>query len=279
VKLGLFSINMYAASDPEAMASVARSAEDAGMDSLWAGEHVVLPDPQLPPSPMPPQGRVLDPIVALTWAAAQTRELRLGTGIIILPQRNPVVLAKELASLDVLSGGRLEFGVGVGYLQPEFEAIGIPFEDRGERTMEYLGAIKTLWEDEKPAYHGRYVDFAGVDAHPRPVQRPVPITMGGHSPAAYRRAVTAAHGWYGFALRPEAVAACMEGLRRAGDQYERPANLGPLQISVTPRGAMTPQRVVEFSTLGVHRLIVMPGAEADRAGIEATIEAAVAAAR
>ena len=132
--IGLFNINNFVCSEPENLARVARAAEDAGYDSLWTGEHVVLPDPQVPPSPVAPEGRMLDPAVALTYAAAHTSRVKLGTGIIILPQRNPLVLAKELASLDVLSGGRLLFGIGVGYLKPEFDAIGVPLEDRGRRS-------------------------------------------------------------------------------------------------------------------------------------------------
>src|SRR5437879_11128292 len=125
---------MGASTAPDQLAATARAAEAAGFESLWAGEHVVLPDPQAPPSPMAPEDRILDPLIALTFLAAHTRQVLLGTGIIILPQRNPLVLAKELASLDELSGGRLIFGIGAGYLEPEFHALGIPFTDRGART-------------------------------------------------------------------------------------------------------------------------------------------------
>ena len=141
----------------------------------------MLPDPQVPPSPMAPQDPALDPLFALTWAAAATTTIRLATGIVILPQRNPVVLAKQIASVDVLSGGRFTFGVGVGYLEPEFRAIGANYEERGAVTDEYLDAMTSLWYDEHPEYHGRFVDFAGIDAHPRPVQRPIPIVVGGHT--------------------------------------------------------------------------------------------------
>src|SRR3954464_9787083 len=184
---------------PDALAETAMAAETAGFESLWAGEHVALPDPQVPPSPMAPQDPALDPLLALTWAAAATRSIRLATGIIILPQRNPVVLAKQLASLDVLSHGRFVFGVGVGYLEPEFRAIGANFEQRGAVTDEYLDAMVHLWYDDHPEFHGRFAAFDGIDAHPRPVQQPIPIVIGGHTPAAYRRAVARGHGWYGFA--------------------------------------------------------------------------------
>ena len=166
MKLGLFGINMGPSSRPESLIAVARAAEEAGFESLWAGEHVVLPDPQVAPSPMAPQDPALDPLVALAWAAAHTSALRLATGIVILPQRNPVVLAKQVASLDVLSDGRLVLGVGVGYLEPEFRAIGADFEHRGAVTDEYLDSMEHLWYDAHPEFHGRFADFAGVDAYP-----------------------------------------------------------------------------------------------------------------
>jgi len=254
--IALFSVNSGACADPDVAAEFARTAEELGYESLWAGEHVVLPDPRVPPSPMEPQDPMVDPIVGLSHVAAVTSRVKLGTGIIILPQRNPVVLAKELASLDVVSKGRLIFGIGVGYLQPEFEAIGIPFDDRGPRTIEYLEAIQALWEMEKPAYHGRFANFEGVDAHPRPVQRPVPIVMGGRSAAAYRRAIERGHGWYGFALDPAQTADCLAGLKAAADRYERPAELGKLEISVTPLPRQGERN--EFEDLGVDRLILLP---------------------
>ena len=152
---------------------------------------------------MAPQDPALDPFIGLTYAAAVTSTIRLATGIVIVPQRNPVVLAKQIASLDVLSGGRFTLGIGVGYLEPEFRAIGADFEHRGAVTDEFVAAMYTLWYADQPEHHGRFVDFGGVDAHPRPVQQPIPLVVGGHTPAAYRRAVATGHGWYGFALTPE----------------------------------------------------------------------------
>ena len=196
LSFGLFSTNAYACSYPDVVAGVARAAEAAGFESLWGGEHVVLPDPQAPPSPMAPQDRILDPVIALTYCAAVTKRVRLGTGIIILPQRNPLVLAKQLATLDVLSGGRLIFGVGVGYLEPEFRALGIPFETRGAMTDDYLAAMRAIWGQAQPAHRGRFVSFDNVQAHPQPVQRPhPPIVIGGHTEPALRRTVRFAEGW------------------------------------------------------------------------------------
>jgi probable F420-dependent oxidoreductase len=273
--LGLVHVNMGSMSQPERLVAAARAAEDAGFDSVWAGEHIVLPDPQVPPSPMSPQDPALDSLLALTWAAAHTRRIRLATGIVILPQRNPVVLAKEVATLDVLSGGRVMLGVGAGYLEPEFRAIGANFADRGAVTDEHLDALHTLWYDEHPEYHGRFVDLAGVDAHPRPLQRPIPVVGAGHSAPAYRRTVTRAHGWYGYWLTPEDAAASIAGLRSAADQVERPASLGELEISVTPRGRLTPERAEAFAEVGVHRLVALAPPTPD--GPSEAIDAATAA--
>jgi probable F420-dependent oxidoreductase len=257
LSFGLFSVNFYACSRAATAVRVARLAESAGFDSLWAGEHVALPDPRVPPSPMDPDHPILDPLVALGFLAAHTSVVKLGTGIIILPQRNPLVLAKQAASLDVLSEGRLILGIGAGYLEPEMRAIGVPFEERGRRTDEYLAAMRELWYAECPAYEGRFVSFSGVQAYPRP-SRTVPIVVGGESAAAYRRAVEQGHGWYGFALDLETTAACLEGLREAAARYERPAELGELEISVTPRPTPDRETAARFAELGVHRLILQP---------------------
>jgi probable F420-dependent oxidoreductase len=263
MKLGLFGINMGPCCDPAVAARVARAAEEAGFESLWTGEHVVLPEPQAPPSPLPPRFPFLDPAVALTFVAGVTSRVRLGTGIIVLPQRNPLVLAKELASVDVLSGGRLILGIGAGYLRPELAALGIPFERRDARTDEYLSAILALWTEDRPAFRGAFVSFAGVNAFPRPVQRPhPPIVVGGSSAAAFRRAVTRAHGWYGFGLDPETTARRLAGLARAGEHAPRPAALGELEISVSPPpGRLAAEDVRRYAGLGVHRLVAVPVAE------------------
>jgi probable F420-dependent oxidoreductase len=256
MKLAYFGINFGPCADPDVAVRTAQAAEAAGLESLWTGEHVVLPDPQAPPSPSAPDVPFLDPAVALTWVAAATKTIRLGTGIIILPQRNPLVLAKELASVDVVSKGRLIFGIGAGYLKAEFDALGAPFDHKSARTIDFLDAMLALWTMPKPAYDGRFVRFAGVQAFPRPVQRPHPeIVMGGHAPEALRRAVRHAHGWYGFALDPGATAACLDGLRAAEREHGRPPHLGTLEISITPAAPIGAETVRQYADLGVHRLI------------------------
>src|SRR5689334_8789431 len=220
MRLGLVHINMGPMNRPDALVQAAQAAEQAGFDSVWAGEHLVVPDPQVPPSPMAPQDPVLDSLLALTWAAAHTATIRLATGIVILPQRNPVLLAKQVATLDVLSGGRVMLGVGAGYLEPEFRAVGANFAERGAVTDEYLDAMRALWYDEHPEFRGRFASFGGVDAHPRPVQRPIPLVVGGHSAPAYRRpnlppwACTASSCW-----RPQTLTAPPAPSRLASRQW------------------------------------------------------------
>lgn len=259
MKFGLYGINVGPCAQPEVAARVAKAAEDAGFDSVWTAEHVVLPDPQVPPSPVGPRTPLLDPAVSLAHVAAHTERLRLATGIIILPQRNPVVLAKELASVDVVSGGRLVFGLAAGYLEAEFRALGVPFADRGARCDEHLEAMLALWTQEKPRFRGETIAFEGIDAHPRPVQTPhPPLVVGGQSPPAYRRAARYGHGWYGFLTDPDATKAAIAGLEQARGRVERPEALGRLEITVTPTPSLDLYTARRYRDLGVDRLVLLP---------------------
>lgn len=263
MKIGLFAINYGTCGEPGAAVRVARAAESAGFDSVWAGEHIVLPDPRAGRSPLPPGTPLLDIAVSLTLIAAHTRTLRLGSGIIVLPQRNPLVLAKELASVDVVSGGRLIAGVGAGYLVQEFEALGIPLARRGRRMDDYIAALRAIWTQQPARYQGEFVSFSGVTARPRPVQRPSPpIVIGGESQAALRRAATMGNGWYGFGLTLDETRQLTEALRRVTGEQERPARLGRLELSVTPVGTFDERSVERYAALGVDRLIVLPRPDA-----------------
>lgn len=257
-RLGIFGINM-GGNDPRSMLRIAAAAEDAGYESVWTGEHIVLPDPQVPPSPAPPELPMVDTAVALAYIAAATSTIRLGTGIIILPQRQPAVLAKSLASLDHVSGGRLIFGLGVGYLEPEMTACSTPMARRGARADEYLAAMRALWSTDGATFDGEFVRFSTVTANPKPVRRDINTVVGGHSAAAHRRAVTRANGWYGFMRDPETAAKDLIGLREAADRHDRPGDLGPLEISVTPARRLGPGDLEAYADLGVDRLILQPG--------------------
>jgi probable F420-dependent oxidoreductase len=258
MRLGVFGLNSGATFRPDDTARLVRRAEEMGYESVWAGEHVVVPSPRVAPSPMEPTDPILDPLVHLGFVAACSDSLLLGTGIIILPQRNPLVLAKQAASLDVLSGGRLLLGVGAGYLEPELTALRVPLSERGRRTDDYLAAMRALWSQPGPvSFTSPSVSFAGVDAHPRPVSPGGPrIVVGGHTRGAFRRAVAQGHGWYGFALTAADAQRCADGLRHAAEETTRPVELGVLEISVTPNHRLDAAAVEGFATAGVSRLIV-----------------------
>ena len=261
MKYALFGINIGPCADPDNMRAVAVAAEQAGFESVWTGEHVVLPDPQEPPSPAPPLTDMVHPSTALSYLAAVTSTLKLGTGITLLAQRNALVLAKEMASLDFLSKGRLIFGIGSGYLKSEFDALGVEFSERGPRTDEYIDAMREIWSAEAPSYSGKFVSYEGIQSRPLPAQKGGPeIVIGGASKAAFRRAVTKCSGWYGFAMNHETAVDAIAGLREAAEKYERPAELGDLEISITPLGRTSPADVEKWTEMGVSRLIFLqPG--------------------
>jgi len=270
LKFGLASVNSGYNSYPDRMAVIAKAAENAGFDSIWAGGHPFLSEKQ---TRMPPGLRMLDPIVALTFVAAYTKKIRLGTGILLLPQFNPVIAAKQLASLDVLSEGRLTVGVGVGWSEHEYEVLGIPYHDRGSRADDYLKAMKALWSQDKPVYHGKYVSFNALQANPRPVQQPnPPIVIGGLSEEAYRRAVRQGNGWFGFALDLEGTKSAIAGLREAAAKHSRPAELGELEVTVAPSIPITKESAKLYLELGVHRLNLLPPQDADVKVVERFIE-------
>jgi probable F420-dependent oxidoreductase len=268
VKLGVFGLNSKATSGPTATARLAKRCEELGYDSWWVGEHVVLPSPRVAPAPMEPTDAILDPLVHLAFVAAVTERMLLGTGIIILPQRNPLVLAKQIASLETLSAGRFLFGIGVGYLEPELNAIGVTLAERASRTDDYLAAMRALWYDDGPvSFHGQHTDFAGIDAHPKPTSR-VPIVVGGRTSGTWKRSVEQGAGWYGFFLDPQQAADCVQALKAAGSRFDRPAELGELEISVTPRGPVTAETLRAYADAGVHRLIVYPLPVDDEADVD-----------
>ena len=268
MKLGLTSMNIGDLCQPELAGRMARLAEELGYDSLWTAEHVVMADP----SPrMSPTTRLLDPLMALVFFAACTSTIELGTGIVILPQRQPVVLAKELTSVDVLSGGRFLFGIGVGWQEAEMNATGVQMAERGARADEYLDALQALWAMDKPEYHGKYVSFAGVNAYPRPVQRPGPrLVMGGYAPATYRRTVERAHGWFGFNRSLEQTRDTLATLHELRAEVHRPAELGEIEITVSPPPPVDAEMVHAYAELGVHRLLLRPP-DGDARAIEAFV--------
>jgi probable F420-dependent oxidoreductase len=243
---------------------VCRRAEAAGFESLWGGEHVVLPttiEPRYPYTadgkiPAVPDTPIPDPLIWLAFAAAAAPTMRLGTCILIVPQRNPLVLAKELATLDRLSGGRLELGLGIGWLREEFDALGVPWEQRGARTDEYVAAMRALWSGPHAEFHGRFVDFPPVTCSPRPVQERIPILVGGDTDAAIRRAVRLADGYFPGEGDLDRLATLIERVRVAAEQAGRdPASIEINAMFSQLGGDPLPgvERMVE---LGVGRIMV-----------------------
>jgi probable F420-dependent oxidoreductase len=277
MRWGLYGLHKGSSIDPETLTRRARRAEEAGFESLWVGDHVALPID----APDPADEPRLELIVTLTYLAAATSRVRLATGVAILPMRHPVLLAKQLTSIDVLSQGRLIVGVGVGYVEPELSALGASVADRGARTDEHLAAMRALWESASspppaslPPFDGRFVSFSGVMQWPRPIQTPhPPIVCGGHSPSALRRAVQVADGWYGWELDPTQTARALADLREAEKRYGRPAELGDLEITITPPPDFDAGMARRYEEVGVHRLVLQARTSAGSA-VDELIESA-----
>ncbi|MFZ4518309.1 MAG: LLM class F420-dependent oxidoreductase [Microthrixaceae bacterium] len=201
---GLIFANTVPFTDHDGLVELATGAEAAGFESVWTVEHVIYPDAYESTYPYDPSGRFAgsadtplpDPLVWLSFVAAATERLRLATGILILPQRNPLVLAKEVATLDHLSGGRVELGVGVGWLREEFEALGVPWERRGARTDDHIAAMRAVWADDHAEHHGEFTSFSGASVNPKPANGTVPVHIGGHSAAAAARAGRIGDGFF-----------------------------------------------------------------------------------
>lgn len=204
MKFGIAFANTMHFAERKGLVQLAQGAEAAGFESLWTVEHVIYPDGYESEYPydesgkmaMAPEVNLPDPLVWLTWVAAVTERIRLGTGILILPQRNPVILAKELATIDHLSGGRMELGIGVGWLEEEFDALGVPFARRGARTDEYVAAMRALWDANHAEHDGEFVRFARVSVNPKPVRGRVPVHIGGHTRIAAERAGRLGDGFF-----------------------------------------------------------------------------------
>jgi probable F420-dependent oxidoreductase len=257
--IGLFGVHRGANAEPEALGRRARLAEQAGFESIWVGDHISLPMGARAVSAYPPDQPRLDAIVALSYLAGITSRVRLGVGVIVLPQRQPLLLAKQLTTIDVLSKGRLIFGIGVGYIEAELNALGVTLAERGARTDEYLAAIRAIWDERAPSFAGRFVAWDGLMQRPLPVQRPgPPVVVGGSSRAAYRRALLAANGFHAFSVDLEETARVLGELRELAGQVDRPSELGQLEITVTPRETIDLETARRYADLGVHRLAVLP---------------------
>lgn len=258
--------------DGAGAARLARLAEAAGFDSVFAVDHVALPERYESTYPYAPGGRLPgtqftampDPLIWMAFAAAATTRLRLMTGVIILPLRNPLVLAKQVATLDHMSGGRIELGIGVGWLREEFEALGVPFAERGRRADEYVGAMRALWREDGASFAGRFVSFEGVTCDPKPLARAVPIIVGGHSEAAARRAGRLGDGFFPSIGAQVDTMPLFDVVRRSAEAAGR--DPGAIEIlagcpGALPGSGQNPlEAVAERQRQGVDRIVLPLGA-------------------
>jgi probable F420-dependent oxidoreductase len=265
MRVGLTFVNWAA---PESASAYAARAETLGFESLWTVEHVVVPSGYRSTYPYSRSGRMAggaeefpspDPLIWLAFAAAATTLIALATGILILPQRNPVVLAKEVATLDRLSGGRVILGIGVGWLREEFAALGVPFAGRGERTDEYVAAMRALWTQDLASFSGPTVSFHDVYLRPTPVRRPVPIVIGGHSERAARRAGEIGDGFFPSGADTQRL---VELAALAREWAER-SGRDPAALEITMGARPRAEAVAAVVSAGVDRLVLPAPQEMD----------------
>jgi probable F420-dependent oxidoreductase len=267
MKFGVMFANVGPMAHAEGAVALAQSAEEAGFESLWTVEHTVVPagyESAYPYSkdgrmPGPEDSEIPDPLVWLTYVGAHTSRIRLGTGILILPQRNPVILAKEVATLDRLTGGRVELGIGVGWLAEEFEAIGVPFEGRGKRADDHIEALRALWTQDRPTHDGPYVSFRDAISRPQPTQGSVPITVGGHSKAAARRAGRLGDGFFPGRGTHEELAELIDIVRATATEHGRDPDA--IEITCGSPKVLGPDALDEvkaLTALGVSRVVIPP---------------------
>ena len=267
MKIGIFGTFMSPLATPDVIRATVERIEAAGIDSLWMGEHVVLFDEMefgYPASkdgriPVPEGGGMLDPVATFGFVANATTNLRLGTGITLISQRHPLYTAKEFATLDWLTGGRIDFGVGVGWCKEEVISSGFTWEDRGARADEFLDVVNKLWSQELTTYDGAHFQLPyPCRLDPKPVQTRMPLLVGGHSKRALRRAAEYGTGWYGFALNAEMTAALLTQLDEALAATDQ--NRNDFEIIITPLQE-TPEEMDAFAELGVDRLVLHMGSQ------------------
>jgi len=265
MKIGFFAIGIGNLARPDLITEVATKAERLNFSTVWAPEHIVLLDrfashyPYARGEQLPIQLDIplLNPFLALTYAAAHTSRIRLATGICLVPEYDPLLLAKVVASLDYLSGGRFALGIGIGWLAEEFQALGIPWERRAQRTRDYVEAMRRLWEDERSSYSGEFVQFEGARSYPKPLKgAKLPVLVGGQTEPALKRAAAYGDGWCGFNLTPGETAQTINRLRELLKANERSPQ--DFEFLVSPTASATPADLQRYRDAGVDELYLTP---------------------
>jgi probable F420-dependent oxidoreductase len=262
MKIGLIPVNVGIKSVDQ-MVGLAQYAESIGVESAWTFEHAMVPLDYTSKYPYSPSGKMgakpdtnfIDPLIALATVAANTTTLRLGTGINIVAQANPLLLAKQAASLDLLSGGRFMLGAGIGWLQEEFDAMGVPFERRGARFDDYIVAMRKVWSGEVVEHQSDFINWSGFKSYPVPVQKPgIPIIMGGTKGKIYERLAKHADGWFAPTESAESLAPMLEPLKASCAEFGRDYDSIEITTMWNNQGGL--DAIKAFADLGVSRVIV-----------------------
>lgn len=258
MKFGLRYVNTGRYADPKQAVALLQAAEEAGFDSAWTVEHIVVPEGYQSAYPYSSTGRMPgkewefalpDALTWMAYVAAATSRIKLATGVIILPEHNPVLCAKQVATLDHMSGGRVILGVGVGWLKEEFDALGVPFESRGRMTDEYIAAMRELWTADRPTFAGEFVRFEKAHMRPKPAQGTVPIVIGGHTKAAARRAGRLGDGFFpARGTTPELIDLARQTAREHGRD--------PAAIEITVSCPEDLDTIPDLVRAGIHRVTV-----------------------
>ena len=265
MKLGLMFVNSGPFSNPALLAHLAVTAERCGVESMWTVEHVVIPQDYKSPYPYSSSGKIPggedvsipDPLLPLAFAAAVTKTIKLATGVLILPQRHPLYVAKEAATLDVLSGGRAILGIGSGWLEEEFSSLGLDFHTRGARTDESIKSLRALWSEDSASFHGKHFNFGPVKCYPKPVQKGgVPIHIGGHSPAAAKRAGRHGDGFFPALAEIPKLKELFALMKSEADKAGRDAS----KIELSCMGRPRVEELKALEGIGVSRVVIAPPA-------------------
>jgi probable F420-dependent oxidoreductase len=261
MKIGLIPINI-GVNSAEQMIGMAQLAENLGYESVWTFEHVIVPEDYKSKYPYDASGKMgaapdtnfIDPLIALTAIATKTKTLRLGTGVNILSQANPLYVAKQTASLDMISGGRFMLGVGIGWLQEEFSALGVPFEKRGARFDDYVAAMRKVWSGETVEHSSEFINWTGFKSYPVPTQNPMPVIMGGIKGKIHQRIATLGNGWYAPTSDPAELKIHLDKIRAECDKIDR--DFSEIEITCMWPGQGGREAVETMQAAGCHRLVV-----------------------
>lgn len=262
MKFGVIPVNI-GVQTVDQMVGLARHAESCGYESVWTFEHVIVPLDYQSKYPynatgkmgVAPETNLVDPLIALAAIAGATERIRLGTGVNILSQTNPLLAAKQAASLDFVSKGRFMYGVGIGWLEEEFDAMGVPFERRGARFDDYVAAMRKVWSGEVVEHESEFLSWHGFKSYPVPVQKPLPIVMGGSKGKIYERIARLGDGWYAPTGSPAELAPMLEELKKVCARVGR--DYASIEITTMWSGQGGREAVQAFEKIGVHRLVVL----------------------